>query len=75
MTIGEYIEAVMRAESREAAYRIVREVYGQARGKEISVSDYQSVWTAWDQRWFGAASGGNDFSRGGPRSGSNWTGD
>jgi len=75
-TVGEYIDAVFQAENREAAYRIVREVYGQARAKLISVQDYQSVWTAWDRRWFKAGSGGgNDFSRGGPRHGSNWTGD
>jgi len=75
-TVGEYIDAVFQAENREAAYRIVREAYDQAGEKTISVQDYQSVWIAWDRRWFqAAAAGGNDFTRGGPRQGSNWTGD
>jgi len=75
MTIGQYIDAVMQAESRDAAYRIVREVYDQAVAKRFSVDEYNSVWGAWDRRWFRPTSGGHDYMRGGPRDGSSWTGD
>jgi len=75
MSIGHYIEQIRHADTDDAAFAVVRAAYDAAVAKAITVEEYNALWLELSRRHDPDSRSGDDFSRGGPRSGCNWTGD
>lgn len=76
MTRQDYIDAVNTAPTSTASWMHVHESWIAMLAKAITRDDYHAVWHAWHDRWnrLGTESG-SEYARGGPRYGSNWSGD
>ena len=79
MTLAESLEAVRNGETFEASYAAVTHVLQRTLRGEMTVADYDAAWAELKVRWLDECRArgllASDQARGGPRVGSNWTGD
>ena len=79
MSITESLDAIRNGATYDESHAVVKEILQRVLRREMTTADYEAAWGVFKVRWPEEcrASGlmRSDQERGGPRCGSNWTGD
>jgi hypothetical protein len=78
MTIDDQMAALATSETYEAAWEVMRAVLLGVTTQTYTLAEYEAAWESFYDKWqneYATRGSRSAYMRGGPRSGSNWTGD